>query len=274
VDTPRYVRQETVSQQVRVALARNHPAAAELALQREGFSFHDHFGYPELLPDQVIPHSIGLLYNSSLCLLLQQARTGNDSSRLTDGIELAGKLISGALKGKYIPVALEALLLRAQIHAALGDTPSSRADFLAALEMGEPEGFIGVFIDQGRPVAEALTDLSGQNIHDNLPREYIERILAAFRQSLPAQPPGTAQGEPSAAGLLTGKEPTALAEPLTNRERDVLRLMAAGLKYKEIAAELFISLNTVRFHVKAIYGKLHVNNRTQAIQAARQYRIL
>ena len=50
--------------------------------------------------------------------------------------------------------------------------------------------------------------------------------------------------------------------------------MAGGLKYKEIAEQLIISLNTVRFHVKAIYGKLDANNRTQAIEAARQRRIL
>ncbi len=55
---------------------------------------------------------------------------------------------------------------------------------------------------------------------------------------------------------------------------DVLRLMADGLKYKEIAAALFVSLNTVRFHVKSIYGKLNVNNRTQAIETARQLHIL
>jgi LuxR family maltose regulon positive regulatory protein len=50
--------------------------------------------------------------------------------------------------------------------------------------------------------------------------------------------------------------------------------LAEGLKYKEIAARLFISLNTVRFHVKAIYGKLDVNNRVRAIEVARQLRIL
>jgi LuxR family maltose regulon positive regulatory protein len=66
----------------------------------------------------------------------------------------------------------------------------------------------------------------------------------------------------------------ALIELLTDRELDVLRLMARGLTYKEIAARLFISLNTVRFHIKAIYGKLNVNNRTQAIEAARQHQIL
>ena len=63
-------------------------------------------------------------------------------------------------------------------------------------------------------------------------------------------------------------------EPLTERELEVLRLVAEGLKYKEIASRLIVFLNTVRFHVKAIYGKLNVNNRTQAIERARQLRIL
>jgi LuxR family maltose regulon positive regulatory protein len=65
-----------------------------------------------------------------------------------------------------------------------------------------------------------------------------------------------------------------LIEALTDRELDVLGLMAEGLKYKDIAARLFISLNTVRYHVKAIYGKFNVSNRTQAIARARQLHIL
>jgi LuxR family maltose regulon positive regulatory protein len=50
--------------------------------------------------------------------------------------------------------------------------------------------------------------------------------------------------------------------------------MAKGLKYREIAARLYISLNTVRFHIKAIYGKLDVNNRTKAVERARQLQML
>ena len=61
---------------------------------------------------------------------------------------------------------------------------------------------------------------------------------------------------------------------MTDRELDVLRLMTEGLKYEEIAKRLFISLNTVRSHVKAIYGKLNVNNRIKAIEMARQLQIL
>jgi len=65
-----------------------------------------------------------------------------------------------------------------------------------------------------------------------------------------------------------------MLEPLTERELEVLRLIAEGLKYEEIAGRLFISLNTVRTYVKAIYGKLSVNNRTQAIACAREMKLI
>jgi LuxR family maltose regulon positive regulatory protein len=210
---------------------------------------------------------MGLLYNSSLHVLLYRARTGRDLGGLGPGIELAGRLIAGALQGQYLIVALEALLLRAQMHAALGDgepnlaasgQPHSQADYARALELAAPEGFIGIFVEQGSPVAEALANLVAQNQLGGIQPGYVERILAAFSQrQAPAE---------------TG--PAALVEPLTGRELEVLRLMAEGLKYKEIATRLFVSLNTVRFHVKAVYGKLGVNNRTQAIEAARKLHVL
>jgi LuxR family maltose regulon positive regulatory protein len=279
LEAPDYVRQEVIAQQVRVHLARNRPAVALMALQGEGFSFGDRFSFPALSPGQSIPHSVGLLYNSSLHVLLYQARAGRDLAGLRSGVELAGRLITGALKGPYVLVALEALLLRAQMHAALADgaanpaadraasLAASQADYVRALELAEPEGFIGVFVDQGPPVAGALANLVKQNRLATVQPGYVDRILAAFSRSQP-------RGEPFAPDLPAESQPMVLIEPLTDRELDVLRLMAEGLKYKEISARLFISLNTVRFHVKAIYGKLTVNNRTQAIERARQLRIL
>jgi len=65
-----------------------------------------------------------------------------------------------------------------------------------------------------------------------------------------------------------------MIEPLTNRELDVLRLIADGLKYDEIGKKLFISSNTVRTYIKGIYGKLDVNNRSQAIAQAHQNKLI
>jgi LuxR family maltose regulon positive regulatory protein len=271
VDSPDYVWQEVISQQVRVYLAQNHPAAAQMALQGQGFVFQNHFTFPEIPSDQSISYSMGLLYNSSLRVLLHQARTGCDPIGLRPGIELADRLIAAALQGQTLLVALEALLLRAQMHTALGDGRASQADYARALELAEPQGFVGVFVDQGPPVAEALASLVKQGQLETVQTHYIQRILAAFSS---LQPPGTTSGEQLAQDRPARIEPIALIEPLTDRELDVLRLMAEGLKYKEIAASLVISLNTVRSHVKAIYGKLNVNNRTQAIEMARHLRIL
>ncbi len=271
VDTPEYVRQEAVAQQVRVYLARNRPASAEMTLQGQGFSFQGRFSFPALSPGQSIPHSMGLLYNSSLRFLLYQARAKQDPAGLRAGIELADRLITRALQSQTLLVALEALLLRAQMHAALGSPRASQADYARALELAEPEGILGVFIELGPPVAEALADLIEQAQLEAVQARYAERLLAAFSR---LQPPSTARGEQPSPDLLAESEPVALIEPLTDRELDVLCLMAEGLKYKEIAERLFISLNTVRSHVKAVYGKLHVNNRTQAVAVARQLRIM
>ena len=274
------VRGKVVSQQVRVYLARNRLAAAEMVLQGEGFSFQGTFSFPDL-PGQNITHSVGLLYNSSLRVLLHRAQAGRGPASLRPGIALADRLIATALRSQYILVALEALLLRAQMHAALGNGPfasvetgageASLADYASALALAEPEGFISMFVEGGSPVAEALENLVKQDRLGAVQPGYVKRILAAFSHS---RPPGTTRGEQDAPHLPAETGPVALIEPLTDRELDVLRLMAEGLKYKEIAARLFISLNTVRSHVKAIYGKLNVNNRTKAVEMARQLQIL
>ncbi len=260
-DTPDYVRQEAVAQQVRLYLARQLPAAAEMALSGEGFSFQKGFVFPDLPVETPVSHALGLLYNSSLRLLLYRWRNGRSSSRLTAGLALADRLIAAARQGQKIPVALEAYLLRAQMHAALGDYPAAQADYVRALTLAEPEGFIGVFVEQGPSVGAALSRLDTNRLPNGIAPGFLKRILDAFVRLQPSDSVTTGQA-------------SSLLEPLTERELEVLRLMATGLKYKEIATRLFISLNTVRYHVKALYGKLNVNNRTQAIAAARQQNIL
>ena len=271
---PGYVLYELTAQQVHIHLARNRIDKALMALQGHGFSLPPKSAGPTIEPGQSISHSIGLLNNSSLLVLLHQGRTTGRATDLAAGIELASRTIEGALRGPYTIVAIEALLLSAQMHATLatlvGDpafhVAASQADYRRALQLGEPETFIGVFVAGGPPVAGALANLLRQNRLGTVEPAYVERILAAYSDTLDA---GQSARQPAET-----VEPPALVEPLTDRELDVLRLMAEGLKYREIAARLFITMNTVRFHVKAIYGKLGVNNRTQAIQRAHQLQLL
>lgn len=276
LEVPEYVRQEVVSQQVRIYLALNRPATAEIALQGQGFSISSQTSFFDLPVDRTtsrssregISASIRRLYNSVLGLFYYQARAENDATSMKTGIEFAGRIIAGAFKSQQLTVALESLLLRAQMYAMLGEQSSSREDYIKALELAEPEGFIGVFIEAGSPAAEALAELLKQNQLGSIPPEYVERILDAFTESrLPSYQ------QPSLDIPATDR-PVGLVEPLTGRELDVLHLMAEGLKYKEIAERLFISLNTVRYHVKAIYGKLNVSNKLQAIELAQKLSLI
>lgn len=276
VEAPEYVRQAVVSHQIRIFLALDRPAAAEMALHGEAISFGDHQAEAILADGRAlrislgdrISNSVGMLYNSILGVLIYQARAENDPARLKSAIEFAGRVIAGALKDQQIMVALEALLLRAQMHALMGDQPASTADYLQALKLSGTERLVGVFIEQGSPVADALQALVRRGQLRDIPQDYLAKMLGAFSRSHSWQDQQTVV-DSTAAGM-----PASLVEPLTARELDVLRLMAEGLKYKEIADRLFISLNTVRFHVKAVYGKLNASNRTQAIELARQLRII
>ncbi len=260
VNAPAAVREEVISQQVRIHLAQARLAAAEAALKGQGFSFQDRFSFPDLTPGRNLTRPAGILYISALRILLYRARVKRELENLKPGIELADHLIAEVLQSQYIPYALELLLLRAQMHAVLGDNQTSRADYVQALELAEPERFISIFVEEGALVAEALASLLEQDRLGAIQPGYLKNILAAFAGAPPPGAPSSKQSN--------------LIEPLTDRELDVLRWMVEGLKYDEIADKLFISLNTVRSHVKAIYGKLGVNNRAKAIEAAHQLQML
>jgi len=128
-----------------------------------------------------------------------------------------------------------------------------------ALDLAESGGFIRTFVDEGPPMACLLYEALSRDIAP----DYVQRLLKAFPVDEPEKVDSAPHGTDSE-----------LIEPLSEREIEVLQLIAEGLTNQEISSRLYLSLNTVKAHTRNIYGKLGVNNRTQAGARARALGIL
>jgi len=157
------------------------------------------------------------------------------------------------------------------LHRA-GQSAQARAVAVRLLALTEPEDYIRVFLDAGEPMREMLQSLLNtlRDQENSLPPTsvaFVAKLLAAFgRTKSPGQ--RTAYQIPEHPVLIP--QSSALAEPLTRREREVLRLLVGGASNQEIASELVISVATVKKHVSNLLGKLGVASRTQAIARARE----
>jgi LuxR family maltose regulon positive regulatory protein len=155
---------------------------------------------------------------------------------------------------------LKIMVLRAVALDAHGENEEAVQLLGDALALAEPGGFIRIFVDEGPPMARLLYETLSQGIAP----DYVRRLLASFPINEPEQvDPSKSQAPESE-----------MIEFLSERELEVLGLLAQGLKYNQIAEQLIVSLNTIRSHTKHIYDKLEVNNRTQAIQKANDLNLL
>lgn len=150
---------------------------------------------------------------------------------------------------------IEATLVRALAHHANGDASSALADISVALSEGVPAGYCRLFLDEGDPMAELLGQASRAAAEGV--RKHAEQLLAAAQ-------------EPAAHAAA----PTASEEGLSEREHEVLRLLATDLSGPEIARELYVSVNTLRTHTKHIFSKLDVNTRRAAVSRASELGLL
>ncbi len=137
------------------------------------------------------------------------------------------------------------------IHEKRGERPVMMTALEHALRLAEPEGYVRLFADLGLPMARVLQEARARNMMPT----YVARLLDAI-----GAPEALAEG--------------ALPEPLSPRERDVLRLIAAGLTNREIAEALFVSPETIKKHTANIYGKLGVRGRIEAVSRARALDLL
>ena len=168
----------------------------------------------------------------------------------SEALPILNQLMGAQDKMGRMRALIENLALQSLGCRALGRTDEAIRTLARALLLAEPEGFVRVFIEQGPPMAALLRAAASQG-HSP---EYARRLLAAFGENPSEQP--------------------APLEALSERELEVLRLVADGLTNNDIARELVIAQSTVKTHINRIYGKLGVRTRTQAVARARQLQIL
>jgi LuxR family maltose regulon positive regulatory protein len=246
----------------RLMLARGDVSSAVTALEEAEVFVHQHnfeFRMPTVAAAQVLT----LLRRGNLeeaahlaetyDLPLSQARVHlaeGDSSAALDLLEELHQ------QSKDLPdEQLKVMVLQAVAYQAHGDLDKALQALRDAMMLAEPNGFIRVFVDEGPAMAQLLSEANAQGMKPN----YVSKLLAVFEAEKKQPDFLPAQG---------------LVDPLSKRELEILALIANGLKNKEIAEQLYISLNTVLYHNKNIYNKLGVKKRALAILKARELNLL
>jgi LuxR family maltose regulon positive regulatory protein len=159
---------------------------------------------------------------------------------------------------------VEFMALRALANSAQGRTAAALSDLGSALRLAEPEGYVRTFIDEGEPMRELLREAAKRGVAT----EYATRLLGALEGRTRLGPLARASAR------VVQPQPALLAERLTEREVEVLRLLQTSLTTPEIASEMGIAASTVRTFVKNLYGKLGVHRRLDAIDQARELGLL
>jgi LuxR family maltose regulon positive regulatory protein len=154
-----------------------------------------------------------------------------------------------------------------------GKGEQARAVTARLLALTEPEGYIGVYLDLAEPMKQVLQSLLDplRDQKSSLARAsaaFVAKLLAAFSR---IEEKGLRTEYQNREHSVLSPQSSALAEPLTRREQEILRLLIAGASNQQIAAELVISLSTVKKHVSNLLGKLGVTSRSQAIARARDW---
>ena len=213
-------------------------------------------GWREALADGRFPgvHRRELPFLVVARIHLVRGNTGAARALLADLLALAER--SGRVHSQ-----VEVLILESLVRKAQGDAAGALAALRGALTRAEPGGFVRTFLDAGPEIAGMVR----QAMSSGLAPDYARRLAEAF---------GTEMATPPPAATAAGVPAQDLPEPLTEREIEVLRLIATGLSNADAGGRLFIAPSTVKKHLENIYAKLGTRNRTQAIARARAAGVL
>jgi len=183
-------------------------------------------------------------------IALAELKNNHNEQLIRDTLRLLGNQLKMAEKQNRLRSRIEILILQALAFHAKGE-PLALESLEKALALAEPEGYIRIFTSEGTVIKELLSKLDKGHL-----KKYTEMILDFFPQPQSITNPSSAT--------------QSLIEPLSERELEVLRLIAQGLSNQEITQRLFVALSTVKGHNLRIFAKLQAKSRTEAVARARE----
>jgi LuxR family maltose regulon positive regulatory protein len=187
------------------------------------------------------------------------ARIYMAQGRLDEAHELLMRLFLAANSARRMGRVIEICVLQALVSSLQGNIDAALEPLAYALSLGETEGYVRTFVDEGAPMAALLREVRARSIAV----DYVTNLLSAFDHETPGK-----------SAILSEQRINGEFEPLSERELDVLRLIADGASNREIADQLVVSLGTVKKHLNNIFLKLDAHSRTQVIATARKHNLL
>jgi LuxR family maltose regulon positive regulatory protein len=209
------------------------------------------------------PHtSIASVPNDRIWLwapaLRAKAQVLHAAGRSADAVSILAPVFDICIQRRWIRQAIQAGSVLALSYLGDGQRGAAAGTFEQVLAESEPRGFLRSILDAGPGIDQVIEAALNRRRAERRDSVYLNRLLKLARDERQLRAGRTRAAQPG------------LIEPLSARELEVLRLIAAGYMNAEIANELFVSVGTVKAHAYNIYTKLGVRNRTQAVSRARE----
>jgi LuxR family maltose regulon positive regulatory protein len=235
------------AEEARLRLAQGDIAEAVRWAQESGLDVDDEISFQDWLR-----------YHTLALVLVAQGSEQRKPSLIDRSLGLLERLLSAAQEVGATRIAISVMGTQALAMQAKGESERAVARLGCALALAEPEGYVRAFAGEGAQMGELLRRAAVRGTAV----DYVGKLLTGLDREANVRPRGA--GLP----LVTP------VEPLSERELEVLRLLTAGLSNREIAAELFLAVGTVKKHTSNLYAKLNVHTRTRAVARARELGLL